>query len=106
MATKGKFYMIDPTVYSAKSADIAKLPKQQQQILRTMANHCVDTGMRGSEIVALAVTELGLETRQDYKVLYAWYARSNEAYGVYTGTEKPVTYKTESDLINEGTYVE
>jgi hypothetical protein len=98
MSSKGKFYLLNPTVYDTKSADIAKLPPQQQKILRVMRDHCTETGMKGSDIVGLAVEKLNLETRQKYTVLYAWYARSNENYGVYTGHEKVEQFKTEDDL--------
>lgn len=106
MATKGKFYMLNPAVYDAKSAEIGKLPPQQQKILRVMRDHCTVTGLKGSDVVKLAVETLGLETRQDYKVLYAWYARSNENYGVFAGTEIPVKFRTEEDLIAEGVHAE
>jgi hypothetical protein len=91
MSSKGKFYLLNPTVYDARSADIAKLPPQQQKILRIMRDHCTEQGMKGSDIVALAVEKLNLETRQKFTVLYAWYARSNENYGVYTGHEVQVS---------------
>lgn len=83
MSKSGKMYFINLDVYKGLSAQVAKLPKQQQQILATMAEHCVDVGMKGSDIVDLA-KKAGLETRQKSTVLYAWYARSNEAFGVST----------------------
>lgn len=83
MSKSGKLYFINLDTYKSLSAQVSKLPKQQQQILATMAEHCVDTGMRGSDIVDLA-KKAGLETRQKSTVLYAWYARSNEAFGVST----------------------
>lgn len=84
-----KSYKLNLDVYKANAAIVAKMPKQQQQILATMAEHCVETGMRGSDIVDLA-KKAGLETRQKSTVLYAWYARSNETVGVYMETV-PVT---------------
>ena len=77
-----KIYRLNLDTYKANAAAVAKLPKQQQQILATMAEHCVETGMKGSDIVDLA-KKAGLETRQKSTVLYAWYARSNEAFGVF-----------------------
>ena len=85
MSNSGKLYQINLDVYQSLASKVAKLPKQQQQILATMAEHCVTGGMRGSDIVDLAKKN-GLETRQKSTVLYAWYARSNEAFGVFHGT--------------------
>lgn len=96
MSTKGKFYRINLDVYSAKSEEIKKLPNQQQIILKTMAENCVDEGMRGSDIVDLAVEDYNLETRQKSTVLYAWYARSNENFGVYRENEKKPDQPAES----------
>jgi len=78
-----KLYRLNNEVYHSLVADIAKLPKQQRQILATMFDYCQDTGMQGSEIIRLAIKDHGLETRQRHDVLYAWYARSNEKHGVY-----------------------
>ena len=83
MSKSGKLYFINLETYKSLSAQVAKLPKQQQQILATMAENCVEVGMKGSDIVDLA-KKAGLETRQKSTVLYAWYARSNEAFGVST----------------------
>jgi hypothetical protein len=78
-----KLYRLNLEAFAKMSAEVAKLPKQQQIILKTMSEHCVDTGMKGSDIVDLAKKSYGLETRQKSTVLYAWYARSNEAFGVF-----------------------
>lgn len=80
-----KLYRLNADVYAKSAAIVAKMPKQQQQILATMSAHCVDAGMKGSDIVDLA-KKAGLETRQKSTVLYAWYARSNESVGVYLDT--------------------
>ena|SRR5689334_12277712 len=88
MSKNGKLYFINLDTYKSLSAQVSKLPKQQQQILATMAEHCVDVGMKGSDIVDLA-KKAGLETRQKSTVLYAWYARSNESFGVSTNPPKP-----------------
>ncbi len=75
-----KFYIIDAEVFKAEVAKLEKgLPKQQVQILQAM----IDLGRpaTGVEIVEHAKTR-GLETRQNPAVLYAWYARSNEKFGV------------------------
>lgn len=82
MSKSSKNYVVDLSILAAKAADIAKLPKQQQIILKAMSECCTETGMKGSDIIAHAVKNHGLETRQKYTVLYAWYARSNELYGV------------------------
>lgn len=78
-----KMYRLNNEIYHSLAAEIAKLPKQQQLILKTMYDYCTDTGMAGSEIIRLAIKDHGLETRQKHDVLYAWYARSNEKFGVY-----------------------
>lgn len=82
MSKSSKNYVINADVFNSLAAEVAKLPKQQQIILKTMVEHCTETGMKGSDIIALAVKHNGLETRQKYTVLYAWYARSNEQFGV------------------------
>lgn len=82
-----KLYRINVDTFNGLAAQVAKLPKQQQQILHTMVAHCSETGMKGSDIVDLA-KKAGLETRQKSTVLYAWYARSNEQFGV--SVDKPV----------------
>lgn len=75
-----KFYIIDAEIMAQEMAKLEKpLPLQQRQILNAM----VDLGRpaTGTEIIAHAV-DRGLTTRQRYDVLYAWYARSNEKFGV------------------------
>lgn len=96
MSNNGKIYSLNLSIYTSLSGKVAKLPKQQRQILATMAEHCSDKGMRGSDIVDIAKKN-GLETRQKSTVLYAWYARSNEQFGVYQASEttEPVTETTE-----------
>jgi hypothetical protein len=75
-----KFYIIDAEVMIAEMAKLEKgLPKQQVQILQAMVD--LDRPATGTEIIAHAVNR-GLTTRQRYDVLYAWYARSNEKFGV------------------------
>jgi len=86
MATK--LYRFNPEL--SHLAGETKLPKQQRQILAAIAANCVETGMTGKEIIALAVRDHGLETRQRYDVLYAWYARSNENLGVFIDKPEPV----------------
>ena len=83
-----KLYMIDPVAYLA--SDLTKLPLQQRQILAAMNASCTQQGMRGKDIVTLAVAQFGLVTKQDHRVLYAWYARSNENCGVYVAGSRPV----------------
>jgi hypothetical protein len=83
MATK--FYIIDPAAYESAIADRATkglkpLPLQQRLILQAFMS--IGRPATGKEIIDYAVTHLGLQTRQRYDVLYAWYARSNEEYGV------------------------
>jgi hypothetical protein len=82
MSKSTKNYIINIDVFNGLAAETVKLPKQQQIILKTMVEHCSETGMCGSEIIGLAVKHNGLETRQKYTGLYAWYARSNEQFGV------------------------
>lgn len=90
MSKSSKNYIINTEIFNSLSAQVAKLPKQQQIILKTMVENCTETGMKGSDIIALAVKTNGLETRQKYTVLYAWYARSNELFGVSVQSTKPV----------------
>ncbi len=75
-----KLYVIDAEVFKAETAKLEKpLPLQQRQILAAMLD--LSRPATGSEIVQHAV-DRGLQTRQRYDVLYAWYARSNEKFGV------------------------
>lgn len=90
MSKSSKNYVINVDVFNGLTAEVAKLPKQQQIILKTMVEHCTETGMKGSDIIALAVKHNGLETRQKYTVLYAWYARSNEQFGVSVQKTTPI----------------
>ena len=78
-----KLYRLNTEIFNKMIAEVAKLPKQQQIILKTMSENCVETGMKGSDVIDLAKKSYGLETRQKSTVLYAWYARSNETFGVY-----------------------
>lgn len=91
MSKSTKNYVINVDVFNSMSAQTAKLPKQQQIILKTMVENCSETGMCGSDIIALAVKTNALETRQKYTVLYAWYARSNEQFGVSVQKPEPIT---------------
>lgn len=91
MSKSSKNYVINADIFNSLSAEVAKLPKQQQIILKTMVEHCTETGLKGSDIIALAVKNNGLETRQKYTVLYAWYARSNEQFGVSVQKPEPIT---------------
>ncbi len=80
-----KFYVIDAEIFQAETAKLEKaLPLQQRQILAAMVD--LDRPATGTEIVAHAVSR-GLQTRQRYDVLYAWYARSNEKFGVTLKSE-------------------
>jgi hypothetical protein len=94
MSKSTKNYVINVDVFNSLSAETAKLPKQQQIILKTMVENCTETGMCGSDIIALAVKNNGLETRQKYTVLYAWYARSNENFGVSVQKTTPAVIET------------
>ncbi len=83
MATK--FYMIDKSKFdeameNRTAQGLKPLPLQQRLILQAFL--MIDRPATGKEIIDYAVTHLGLQTRQRYDVLYAWYARSNEEYGV------------------------
>jgi hypothetical protein len=100
-----KIYRINLDVYKSNSAQVAKLPKQQQIILACMAKHCVETGMKGSDVIDLAKKEFGLETRQKSTVLYAWYARSNEAFGVFHSvpTLAPIPIETKPEVTKSKT---
>lgn len=103
MSNSGKLYRMNADVYASKLGEIAKLPQQQRIILQVMKNHCVAVPMRGSDVISIAVREYGLETRQKYTVLYAWYARSNEKFGVYLDRGQTETV-TEAEQTN--THVE
>lgn len=105
MSKSGKLYRINLDVFNSLAAKVAKLPKQQQQILNTMVAHCVDVGMKGSDIVDLA-KKAGLETRQKSTVLYAWYARSNEAFGVYSGTPVETIVAAVAETVEQTEQVE
>jgi len=75
-----KFYK-----FVGKAADLEKekMPLQQKQILRAMADLMKDkdSKVQGSQVVDHAKANFKLETRQKSAVLYAWYARDNEARG-------------------------
>lgn len=86
-----KLYLINADSFKVLSAEAAKLPKQQQIILKTMLTHCVESAKSGTEVIELAIKNFGLETRQKPAVLYAWYARSNEGFGVSVQSAMPVT---------------
>lgn len=76
-----KFYIIDSEAMMAGLATLEKpLPLQQQLILKAMCE--MDRPATGSEIIAYAIEHKGLVTKQRHDVLYAWYARSNEKFGV------------------------
>lgn len=93
-----KLYVLDITAYALASAQVAKLPKQQKQILAAMVDQPPSTG---TEIVARAI-EAGLETRQRMDVLYAWYARSNEKVGVRLAGQLVVTPAEINDVDANG----
>jgi hypothetical protein len=86
-----KFYYLSPEAFALIAG--AKMPLQQRQILKAMALENVP--MIGSDAVKSAIALCGLSTRQDHKVLYAWYARTNEGFGVVQVAEgwkpEPVT---------------
>jgi hypothetical protein len=61
-----------------------KMPLQQKQILRAMHDLTKNNKVQrfqGAQIVDHAKEKFNLETRQKSTVLFAWYARDNEARG-------------------------
>lgn len=105
MATK--YYKIDRGLHDAAIAERASkglkpLPLQQRLILQALT--LIDRPATGSEIIDYAVKNLGLQTRQQYNVLYAWYARSNEEYGVIltSGAVQPKITIEEVQAVAEG----
>jgi hypothetical protein len=73
-----KFYVLPADRLA--SAVAGKTPRQQVQILTAMST--IGRPATGTEIIAHAIENHGLVTRQRYDVLYAWYARDNERRGV------------------------
>ena len=67
-----------------------KMPLQQKQILRAMHDLTKDgkTKVQGAAVVDHAKAKFNLETRQKSAVLYAWYARDNEARGFVKQVEE------------------
>jgi hypothetical protein len=65
-----KLYFVSSSDLDRAVAEI-KMPKQQVQIYRALAD--LGTPTRGCDVIAHAVKNFGLETRQDYQVLAAWY---------------------------------
>lgn len=75
-----KFYQFAGKV---EAVEKEKMPLQQKQILRAMADLTKDgkAKVQGAQVVDHAKAKFNLETRQKSAVLYAWYARDNEARG-------------------------
>lgn len=65
-----KLYYLSQSDFDTKVKN-AKMPLQQIQIYRALAN--LGKPSRGVDVIDAAVKEQGLITRQDYAVLAAWY---------------------------------
>ncbi len=75
-----KLYTLNQDAYRTAISQLARpLPTQQRLILEAMTK--MKLPATGRDIVEYAVEHLGLQTRQKFEVLYAWYARSNEEFG-------------------------
>ena len=76
-----KFYSF---VGKIEAVEKEKMPLQQKQILRAMhdlTHGKKDAKVQGAQVVDHAKAKFKLETKQKSAVLYAWYARDNEARG-------------------------
>lgn len=67
-----KLYSLTPESFAIIKGE--KYPKQALQLYKVLAES--GKGMRGIDIVALAIKNEGLVTRQEYAVLAAWYFSS------------------------------
>lgn len=65
-----KMYYLSSTDFDTKVKN-AKMPLQQIQIYRALAK--IGKPTRGVDVIAAAVKDEGLVTRQDHAVLAAWY---------------------------------
>ena len=65
-----KLYYVSQSDFDAKIKN-AKMPHQQNLIYKALADLGKPT--RGQDVVEHAVKRFGLQTRQDYAVLAAWY---------------------------------
>lgn len=79
-----KEYYVDPKAYSAAKAELAKAPNQVQIMVNHFAEefNTPDKAAQGRVMCESAIAKAGLKTVIQPNVLFAYYRKTMEAFGL------------------------
>lgn len=79
-----KKYFVDTKAYEASKVELAKAPNQVQIMVKYMAEHynSADKAEQGKVLCSAAIDKGGLKTVIDPAVLFAYYRKTMESFGL------------------------